>query len=268
VKGAVDQERWNLYGRERSASILRAPEDHVLRQNPIGHWAVHDDLMRLLGSLAGKAILEVGSGRGEFAVWLSKCGARVAGIDIGPDLVEAASRLARVNAVECTFAQGSLVDMSADSESYDVVVGLGVLHHLPPAAVRKGLCECRRVLKDGGLALFHEPVENSAAFDLLQNLLPAGRQGDPDYRPSVLRRSAWRAYRQALDDRSMTRRELLAAGECFSSARTIPYGILVRLQRLVGSRHRLWLTRTDRWLLRVLPPLGYFSQSMLAVYRK
>src|SRR5437762_12468076 len=54
---------------------------------------------RVLGSLAGKKVLDVGCGDGINAVLLAKLGAEVTGIDISPKAIELAERRAEISGV-------------------------------------------------------------------------------------------------------------------------------------------------------------------------
>lgn len=266
---SVNQGRWNQYGIERIGKIESNPDRYIISDSPISHWEAYDELMRLLNPIKGKRILELGCGRGDFSVWLAKQGAQVTAVDIGPDLVAAARILAKVNQVDCEFRQGNITDLPFDSATYDVVIGLGILHHLTEAEVLKALRECYRVLKTSGVVVFHEPVENSELFDLIQNFFPAGKKGSHYYRPSILQRKAWTSYIETLDDRSMTNRELVSAGTgLFRVIRIFPYGFLIRLVRLIGNNHRNTLLTLDRFLFKVFPPLRYYSQVVLVEYQK
>jgi len=134
---------------------------HVVQHTPdvLRPWTKNSP-QQVKGSgvvIEGKRILELGCGHGEFAVWLAKQGASVTGVDVGHDLVRSARLLAEVNEVECNFQQGNLVDLPVNSATYDVVVGLAILHHLSEVDVLKAVREAHRVLKsDGGFAVFHE----------------------------------------------------------------------------------------------------------------
>ena len=143
--------------------------------------------------------------------------------------------------------------------------GITILHHLSQTDVDLALAETARVLRSWGRAVFIEPVENSKAFDFIQNLVPAGTKGDPWHRPSILQRNAWKAYSAARDNRVMTTKELLCGKKHFRSARLSPYGFLVRLARLVS--HREMLEKADMALLGICPTLGYLSQTVLVEYR-
>jgi 2-polyprenyl-3-methyl-5-hydroxy-6-metoxy-1,4-benzoquinol methylase len=264
-----EQGRWNQYGTQQVEEILKNPGKYVIRKSPIGWLAASGEIMRILGPLEGKRILELGCGFGRFSVFLAQQGANVTGVDIGPDLVAASNALAKVNQVDCEFQTANIVSLPFESKSYDIVIGKAVLHHLSTSDVSKALSEAYRLLNEAGIAIFLEPVENSKLFDLIQNLFPAGERGSRRYRPSILQRGAWNEYIRLLDDRSMTNRELVSEGKKhFQSVRISPYGFLVRLTRLIGKNHRQTLRRMDEVIFRILPPLGWLSQTVLVEYRK
>ena len=266
---SVDQKKWNNFGIIRRKQIEENPDKYILSNWPVSDFENRNELMRVLTPIQDKRILELGCGRGDFSVWLAKQGARVTAVDIGPDLVTAARTLARVNQVDSEFRQANIVDLPFDSATFDVVIGLAILHHLSQADVLKAVRECYRVLKPGGTAVFQEPVENSKLFDFLQNLFPAGKKTSGYYRPSILQRKAWTAYVEALEDRSMTNREIISAGEgLFRVVNMSPYGLMVRLTRLFGNNHRNTLLRLDRFLFKVFPPLRYYSQMVHVEYQK
>ena len=266
---SVDQERWNQYGIERIKEIEKKPDRYIIRNCPISNLAAYDEIMRLLNPIQGKIILELGCGRGDFSVWIAKQSAKVTAVDIGHDLIAAARTLSRINQVDCEFREGNIIDLPFDSATFDVVIGLAILHHLSETDVSQALRESHRVLKEGGIAIFHESVENSKLFNFIQNLFPAGKKGGRYYRPSIMQRKRWANYIETLDDRCMTNRELVSAGkEHFRVIRIIPYGFLIRFARLIGAKYRNTLLTLDRFLFKVIPPLRYLSQTVLVIYQK
>jgi ubiquinone/menaquinone biosynthesis C-methylase UbiE len=231
--------------------------------------AASGEIMRLLGPLEGKRVLELGCGLGRFAVFLAKQGAKVTGVDIGPDLIDAPNAIAKINQVNCEFQTMNLASLPFKSQIYDVVIGIAVLPHLSKSDVSKALSEIHRVLNKDGMAIFLEPVENSKLFNFIQNLFPKGTRETIGYRPSILQRGAWKDYVRLLDDRDMTNRELVSEGKKhFRSVRISPYGFLPRFIGLIGKKHRQTIHRLDEVIFKMFPPLGWLSPSVLVEYRK
>ena len=121
---------------------------------------VWDHFWRAVGDLTGKRVLEYGCGQGDtFARLLSLGAAHVTGIDIAPAMIaEAQQRIAEMNAGSSLEAH--VMDAHALSfadGSFDVVIGVSILHHLDlPVA----LPEIQRILPytKGGYAVFIEPM--------------------------------------------------------------------------------------------------------------
>jgi len=263
------QQRWNIKGRQFLDALRENPESFIVDASPYSNRRIiNRDLMQLLGPLQGRRVLELGCGRGRFAVFLARSGAETTGVDVGPDLVAAARELARINQVECRFEQANVTDLPFEADAFDLVVGIAILHHLSDRDLLKALQETHRVLEKGGIAVFLEPVENSRAFNLIQNLFPIGREGNDNYRPSILQRKKWLAYIQAADDRALTNRELTSAGAQFEKVTVRAYGFLARLTRLVGGKHRDSLESIDATLFRAFPPLRHLCRDVLVAYYK
>jgi len=264
-----DQARWNEYGHERVTQLRQAPDRFIIDDFPrTHHKQAYGDIIRSVGPFSAKNVLELGCGRGDLSVFLAKQGAEVTGVDVGENLIAAARLLAQVNNVRCEFRAANITDIPFKANTYDVVLGIAILHHLSPSDLRKALQETHRVLKEDGAAFFVETVEDSKVFDFIQNIFPRQKKGSRWYRPSILQRKAWRDYVKQMDDRALTSRELLAAGRQFRAVRKRSYGLLIRLQGLIGRRFAGSLMVTDRVLLRVFPPLRRFCQTVLVEYRK
>jgi 2-polyprenyl-3-methyl-5-hydroxy-6-metoxy-1,4-benzoquinol methylase len=268
--GCANQDRWNRIGSSSSAEILSSPEKYVVESFPYPgpNHDMYDHLVTLLHPVEGKRIMEFGSGFGKVSVWLAKRGAQVTGVDLGPDLVEAARAIAKINQVDCKFLRGDVTKGPlTDPNTFDVVIGLAVLHHLSAEDLKRALQSASSLIKPGGLALFCEPVENSRIFAQVQNLLPVGKKGE--IRPSILQRKAWKRYVASLDDRALSNRELMIAGKhYFRSMRISSFGFLIRLDGLLGSSYRDILLGADRVIFRALPPIKRYCQSVLVEYRK
>jgi ubiquinone/menaquinone biosynthesis C-methylase UbiE len=125
----------------------------------------------LVGDAAGKRVLDFGCGSGENSLLLAHRGARVVGVDISHELLVVARRRLALNGISRTvaFAVGSAHALPLRDDSVDVVLGIAVLHHLELDAAA---AEISRVLVPGGVAIFQEPVRDSALVRGLRRLIP------------------------------------------------------------------------------------------------
>jgi SAM-dependent methyltransferase len=269
VTMSVDQQRWDRYGADRLMALDADPGRFVVTKPPYAHMPFVQGLVATIGPVTGEQVVELGCGHGDLSVYLAKQGARVTGLDIGANLVEAARKLAEINGVQAEFDRADIKTLPFPSGSVDLVVGLAVLHHLSERDLASALAETHRVLRPGGRALFTEPVEDSRIFDFVQNLVPAGKRGDSQYRPSWLRRREWARYVAAEDQRHLTTEELERGGDApWRSVQFTPYGLTSRLERLLPDRLRSALWSFDEVALRRVPPLRRFCRTVLVHYAK
>jgi SAM-dependent methyltransferase len=156
--------------------------------------------LELLGDVAGKELLEIGTGYGELTSWLAARGARVTTRDVSPGMVELARRVARRRGLEesIRFEVGPGEMLPHEDGSFDLVFGHDVLHHmdLPRAAG-----EIRRVLRGGGRAVFAEPLGHNPVLNHYRDTSPETRT--PDEQPLLF--SDFETLRQGFS--SLTHRE-------------------------------------------------------------
>ena len=112
-----------------------------------------------LAPLAGRRILDVGTGTGRAAIALAKAGAIVTGVDASREMLAVAERRAREEAAAVTFAHGDAHRLAFSDRSFDAVVCLRVLMHTPDW--RASLAELCRVA--GDRVVFDYPSLYSAA---------------------------------------------------------------------------------------------------------
>jgi ubiquinone/menaquinone biosynthesis C-methylase UbiE len=115
-------------------------------------WTVAPDVEALAKRLpAGGAILDVGCGSGYIASILENKGYRVTGIDISTKMLE----LAKMNAPHSTFLRMDMKKLDFPRESFDAVVCLYSIFHVPRRYHLGILKRFRRVLKPRGLLAIH-----------------------------------------------------------------------------------------------------------------
>lgn len=264
----LDQSRWDHdYGTASLEILEKNPDEFIVSTSKFSRAKL--DLIQAMGDIRGKKILDFGCGRGEFSIALAKMGAIVTGIDIGSDLIELSRQVAELNGVSCDFVVGSIHELPFEDGSFDFVVGNDILHHLPQQGVADSVKEAYRVLGPGGKALFTEPMENSKAFDFLQNLIPVGEPGTSRYRPSILQRAKFKKFLEEVDDRQLSQAELVKAKGGFRKAEFSYYGLLIRLQRLFPAPAvRKALLSIDKVLTHNYSPFKILGQKGLIIYTK
>ena len=211
---------------------------------------VWQSYLQAIGDLRGKNILDFGCGEGWSTIQYAKHGAKVSSFDISPEsvrnLIKEAKRRgmtrdihAAVMAAEC---------LGYPSNSFDLVLGVAILHHTDPFAAG---AEISRVLKPGGRALFIEPLAHNWFLKIFRQLTPGRRT--PTEQPMTVKQIAdFGNYFSTTDYRG------------YHLISIFPQGLLwaTGSQRLF--RWSLCLTEAmDKWLLRTIRPLRRYCWSAI-----
>lgn len=88
-------------------------------------------LIGFLGDVAGRSILDVGTGTGRAAIVLARRGGRVRGIDASSEMLEVARRRAEAAGLDVAFAIGDAHALAFEDRAVDAAVSLRVLMHTP-----------------------------------------------------------------------------------------------------------------------------------------
>lgn len=100
--------------------------------------------------LAGSQTLDVGSGPGiPYDRYLLQKGTALTGIDLSKKHVN----LARLNVPEAQYICGNFLDYPFDPDSFDAVMSLYMLFHIPRDMHRGALLKMHNILKRGGMFL-------------------------------------------------------------------------------------------------------------------
>jgi SAM-dependent methyltransferase len=126
----------------------------------------HFDVMTELVTLKDAVALDVGCGEGRFTRMMAKAGARVTGIEPGPQQIRRA--LAQSNVAGESYREGGAEALDAADGSVDLVVFFNSLHHVPVSGMSKAIAESARVLKSGGHLYIAEPLAEGPQFELSQ----------------------------------------------------------------------------------------------------
>lgn len=117
-------------------------------------------------SFAGNRILDVGCGRGVLARSLADRGARIYGVDPNGE----ALAVARRSVPEGTFYLTGAEAMPFADRSFDGVIFLNSLHHIPESAMSQALREAARVTKPAAPIPIIEPLAEGSLFSVLRTV--------------------------------------------------------------------------------------------------
>ncbi|HXS34611.1 MAG TPA: class I SAM-dependent methyltransferase [Solirubrobacterales bacterium] len=122
-----------------------------------GQEQVRQKLVKALGGRKGESFgagLEIGSGTGYFSLNLLQLGAieSLTATDISAGMLKRLATTAAGLGLEAETVQTEAEELPFEDESFDLVFGHAVLHHIPD--LDKAFAEFRRVLRPGGAIAF------------------------------------------------------------------------------------------------------------------
>lgn len=103
-----------------------------------------------------RAVLDVGCGGGQIAAAIAerRPEVRVTGLDLSPDQIARATRRGAHLGDRVSFVVGSALELPFPDARFDAVYSVASIKHWPDPA--RGLAECVRVLRPGGLLVVVE----------------------------------------------------------------------------------------------------------------
>lgn len=141
----------------------------------IEHGTEH--YMSRVRSLARSAdVLEYGCGERPEGLEIAADARSMIGIDISDVAITDASRLATQRGLANTqYVRMDAEELTFDDESFDLVFGNGIIHHLD---LRRCFGAISRVLRPGGRALFWEPLGHNPVLNRYRDMTPEARTVD------------------------------------------------------------------------------------------
>ena len=133
-------------------------------------------ILRQMGDIRGKLLLDLGCGAGENSVYFAKQGARCVATDYSPGMVEVALQLAAANGVEIEGRTANAMALDFPDNTFDLVYASNLLHHIPDPKI--ALKEMHRVLKPGGKACFWDPLKHNPVINVYRRMATEVRTDD------------------------------------------------------------------------------------------
>ena len=256
------RERETYDERVRDERVTKVDFDQYSRKkfgpwNP--YWRVHDYVHQQFPA-DRSTLLSYGCGQGVDAIRFARLGYTVAGFDISEASVENARELAVTYGLEqrTRFSVQGAERLDYDSDSFDVVVGMNVLHHLD---LKQAVPEMHRVLKPGGCAIFKDSLDTPGRNRIrrswpIAKLLPLGTKN----------LVTGEKYRTTADEQPLTADHLDVLRRSFPALRLERFHVLALLAKLFGNRP-FW-ERCDWALFRVLPFVRRLGDNVVVILPK
>jgi ubiquinone/menaquinone biosynthesis C-methylase UbiE len=120
-------------------------------------------------------VLEFGCGTGTTAVYHAPHVQHIDAIDISNNMLEICREKARDAGIESVnFTLGTLTEFNAKAASYDVVLGLNVIHLLPDR--QAVIAEVARVLKPGGIFVSSTGCLGNSYLRFIKLIVPIAKK--------------------------------------------------------------------------------------------
>ena len=141
---------WDRYADEYQATHGAFLGDTGFVWGPEGHTEAD---LRVLGDVAGKDVLEVGSGAGQCSRWVRTQGGRAIGLDLSHRQLQHSRRIDETTGVVVPSVLGTATELPFAAASFDIVFSsFGALQFV--AEIDHAVAEVRRVLRPGGRFAF------------------------------------------------------------------------------------------------------------------
>lgn len=225
-------------------------------------------ILRKLGDIKGKKLLDLGCGAGEAAVYFAKKGADVTAVDVSDGMLNMVKRVAERHNVNLQTKQSYSHKIDFNDETFDIVYAANLLHHVD---IEKTIKEIHRVLKKDGVFVSWDPL----AYNPIINI----------YR--------WIAIKVRTEDEHPLRwKDLRLFNKFFPhvnrkyfwlSTLTI-FVIMAIIQKRNPNKERYWkviIDEAERWerfyrplelldriIMRVIPPLRLWCWNVVIIARR
>jgi SAM-dependent methyltransferase len=133
-------------------------------------------ILRQMGPLAGKRVLDVGAGLGESSVYFALQGADVTTTDLSPGMVAAAVRLGEIHGVKLNGLVLSGESLDTAECAFDFVYIANTIHHVTDK--RALFSQIHRTLKPGGQFFSWDPLAYNPVINVYRRMATEVRTDD------------------------------------------------------------------------------------------
>lgn len=145
---AAASDWWKPDGKFKPLHALGPVRMEFIRDHAARHFGRD---ARSLKPFSGLSIADVGCGGGLLCEPMARLGGQVTGIDPLPESIDVAQRHAEDQGLTIRYLAGEAADLARQGDSFDLVVSMEVVEHVPDASAF--IRDCAAILKPGGLLL-------------------------------------------------------------------------------------------------------------------
>jgi 2-polyprenyl-3-methyl-5-hydroxy-6-metoxy-1,4-benzoquinol methylase len=210
-------------------------------------------ISRRLGNIKGKRLLDVGCGLGEASVYFAILGADVTSSDLSQGMLDATTRLARINGVSVKQHVASAEDMQLSPEDkFDIIYAGNLLHHVD---IEETITRIKPHLAVGGIFVTWDPLAYNPAINVYRSMATDVRT--PDEHPLK-----W-------NDIKLFHKHFGTVETRYFWLTTLIIFVLMSLaQRRNPNKERFWkvvVQEGDKWAW-LYRPLEAFDRLVLAIF--
>jgi SAM-dependent methyltransferase len=174
IQSAVKERERGFHDQRYGSEV--DPRSQLEKYYSITHESQEVFRKLVTGSLTENSrLLEYGCGMGESADFHSTLNCEFYGIDISPEAIKKADETARQLGFNATYLVADAENTALEEDSFDVIIGSGILHHLN---LDNALAELSRITKKSGYCVFTEPLGYNPFINLFRRLTPKLRSSD------------------------------------------------------------------------------------------
>lgn len=225
-------------------------------------------IIKKIGDLKNKKILELGCGAGEASVYFAKKGADVTAADISKGMLEVVRKLANKYKVFLSTKQSYSDHIECADETFDIVYAGNLLHHVD---IEGTLKEVSRVLKKGGLFVSWDPLAHNPMINIYRRMATDVRTRD-EHPIEMKQLKLFAKYFSSIETEETWLFTLWIFIKFYLIDRIHPNEvrywkkILVEHKKLEKTYYRL--ERLDKFILKILPYLKRYCWNIVIIAKK
>ncbi|MEO8204857.1 MAG: class I SAM-dependent methyltransferase [Chthoniobacterales bacterium] len=133
-------------------------------------------ILKEMGNLKGKRLLDVGTGLGESAVYFALQGAEVTALDLSEGMVETAVNLGKFHGVNIQGVVAAGENLNVPAEYFDIIYSANTIHHVTDKP--EFFQQIQRALKAGGWFFTWDPLAYNPLIELYRRMATKVRTDD------------------------------------------------------------------------------------------